>query len=1568
MDVRSRRPVFFHSLLGCRGLAWLPAVIPAGIVHSALAQTVVTGGDPATVITAADLETAGTLSFVQGNGDPGILQVTTSGTFTNSWSMTDAIGLFNLTGTSLTIASAVPHAGNTATGTCTIGVQGGTLTLGQNSFLTGFTGTLQVSGLGTLVVEQVDWLTNTTLVGLNSNAGTSTFTWGGSTAATYAGALDFSTGATPGEVVISTTQDTGTLALTGFVSGSSDLRLQHATGVTATPVITLGLTGGFAGRTIIDTANVRIDTQASIGSLGLTLDGATLTAGTALTIGATQTLVIDAASTIVGASGVTSLTIDGEMQGSGNLTLDAMDVTINGATSTYTGAVSLRGSSALTVSNGAWLASATGISMNADGTATTFTWDSADDVTFAGALDVGTGGIATIATTQDTGSITLSGAVSGTADLGLVHTSVTADPTFILALTGGFTGRTVIETANVRIDTQASIGSQGLTLDGATLTAGTALTLGAGQNLVVSDPSTIVGTGTGGALTAFTVDGEMQGTGELTLDGISMSVNGTTTAYSGNVALAGGSALSVSNGAWLAAVGTISMNDDGAATSFTYTGTSAGSFGGTLEVGAGTATVSTTENFTLNGTLTGTGNLLVTRSAGSTAEVGLGFTASTLSGTTIISNTAARLLTATSIGDAGLTLTGGNLVVDAAVGSLTIGAAQDFTVNGVSSIEGTGGASALTLDGEMAGSGTLTVTDIAMNVNGTTSAFTGGVTLGTGSSLTVANAAWLQGVGALNFDASATVDYTGTTAETYDGAIRLSTDPLAPADATFRTSGAGAGALTLSGFASGTGDLVVSTTAGSTAGITLALTGTFTGSTIVNDADVTINTQNSVGSAGLELNDLTATTLNATVGTALSFGNSQSLTIAGTVNLSGSAANSAINAQGGLRSLSAATLNLDDIALTVGDGTASTFTGDVSLTDGASFILDGAILSGTDVTSIVSGDTVTFGGIGTIGSIGDGGTFSGTLRLGDEGVSATSVLNVTGSASLAAAAILQSHLLESTGTGTGTADKLSLGGSFAAGGATANLIYDPAVFTGTLIPVPGQTVTYTVIDATGGVTGSFGAVNLVTIDPVTGLPTTRPLNPETDFLGGTFSFDYSGNTFTMAVQGFGGPGPLPVPGTTDTNVVVPVQVGSSTINRNANVGIAQNAQINASAIAMNALAADPLAPADDRFVASQLLLQSDAAAYASAVVAVSAPTNPQALPTTFMLGMFEANDVAMKRLMQLRPRSAAAAPEPAAPRQRGTGGPQSTAVASRTATPKWQAFGAELNGPTPDEGIRGWARGFGWTASFGNQGWAQTSYDSTFGNAAVGADAVVGDGGILGGFVGYVPGSVNVTGGLVDESMTINGINFGAYGSWVPNRDNWYLSGAVSGAVASVDRTRSLYIPGAVRTATASSNAWSLSATAETGINLRCGGDSYLSPYVRAAYAFLSQGSYNESGAGSMDLSVGEQQGSGLQPSVGVRYMDGIRSGRSVITPFVGGGFTAFVPLGDWSVTATNVFSGLPQINVYGSGPDTLWGGTVEAGVEWALPEGFTFYASFNAMFLSDAQVYGGQVGFVIPF
>jgi hypothetical protein len=1418
-----------------------------------------------------------------------------------------------------------------------------------------------------MVIQEAAWFSGTTVVNLDSTGGTATLTWDGAAAATYSGALNLSGG---NVVTVATVQDASSLTLNGTVGGAGDLRLLH-TIATASPTIVLDLAGGFTGRTILESVNARIDTQESIGSAGLTLDGATLTAGTTLTIAGSQTLVVANDSTIVAAAGPTGLTIEGEMQGSGNLVLDQMNVTIGGADSSYTGAVSLQGSSTLTVSNAEWMASAGGLLLNADGAATTFTWDSADDATFAGTLDVGTGGIATIATAQDTGSIALSGAVSGTADLRLLHTGATATaaPSVVLGLTGGFTGRTILESVNARIDTQASIGSAGLTLDGATLTVGTPagpdpeITILDTQTLVVVSDSTIAGT-TAGGLTAMTVNGEMQGIGNLTISGMAMTVNGATTTYTGVVSLQGGTALTVSNDAWLGSVTSISMNADDAATSLIYSGAAGGSYAGLLDLGDGTATVSSTEDFSLTGTVSGTGNLLVTREAGSSAVIGLDFDGSLLSGTTIVSATEARLLTASSVGVAGLTLASGDLAIDATLGSLTIGAAQDLTVTGTSSITGSGGASALTVDGDMAGNGTLAVEGLAMTVNGAASAFTGGVALGTGSSLTTGNTAWVEGLGALRFDASATVEYTGAADATFDGLFSLSADPATPTDATFRSVGAGSGGLTLSGFASGSGNLVVENTGGSTSAFTLALTGSFDGTTTVNDADVTINTQGSVGQDGLTLN--TTTVMDATIGAPLAFGSAQLLTIGGTVNMSGGTANAAINAQGGLHSAAAATLNLDDIDLTVGDGTASTFTGDISLTDGASLTLDGADLGAVDLASIAGGAEVTFGGVGTIGSIGDLAAFSGRLNLGDLGASASSVLNVTGNASLAAASILRSHFLSTSG-GTGTADQLAVGGAFTAGSSTASLVFDPTVFDpsgGTWIPTPGDTDTYTVVTAAGGFNGTFGTVNVVTIDPITGLPTTRTLDQsgETRFLGAGFSVDYTGTAFSVSILGIGGPDPLPVPGTTNTNVIVPVDVGGTIVNRNANVGVVQNQQINQSAAAMNVLA--QTATGDTEFVATQLLLQSGPAAYASSVVAVSAPTNPYALPTTLMLGMSEAGDLAMERLMQLRPQMTA--PQ-APPRQRGTGGPRSTAVAQSVASTRRKAFGAELNGPTPDEGMRGWARGFGFTGSFSNQNWAQTSYDSTLGNVAAGVDTVLGDGGILGGFVGYMPGSVNVTGGLADESMTLNGVDFGMYGSWVPNRGDWYLSGAVMGAYTMVDRTRNIYVPGAVRAATSSSNAWSASFMGETGFNLPAGGDSYLSPYVRVAYNYFNQGSYTESGAGSMNLSVGSQSASALQPSVGARYMDGIRSGRSVITPFVGAAFTAFVPVGDWGVTATNPFTALPPISVYGD-VEALYGASVEAGVEVALPDGLTLFASFNGMFLSDTQVLGGRAGIQIPF
>ena len=1368
MVCRSRSPMFIVPLSAARWVPLAALTLAGWLSNRSHAQTAVAGGTT-TTITVADLLAAGNLEFTQGDGTAGTLQLTTGGTFTNPWSINDAIARFDLGGNSFTISSLAP-AGNTATGTCTIQVANGTLTFGDNSFLAGFAGTLTASDGGSLVLQQSDWLAGTTVINLSGVAGTATLTWDSSAAVTYAGALNL---------------------------------------------------------------------------LG--------------------------------------------------------------------------------------------------------------------------GNTSTIATTQDTGVLTLTGAVAGNGNLTLEHTSVTAGPTIVLGLSGGFTGRTILDTANVRVNTQESIGSDGLTLDGATLTAGTDLAIDAAQTLVVGSASTIVGTGAAGSLTTMTVVGEMQGAANLTLDAIDFQVDGAASTFSGDVSLRGGTQLSVSNDAWLAAVGTISMNADGAATTFAYTGAAAGAFAGTLDLGAGNATVSSAQDFALTGTIGGTGNLLVTRSAGSTAEIGLGFTAGSFTGTTIVSSTEARLITANSIGDTGLTLASGDLTIDAGLGSLTIGAAQAFTVTGTSSLTGDGGALPVTVDGTMSGGGTLTLNDIAMTVNGAASTFVGGVRLDAGSDLTVANAAWVGALGALTFDAASTVAYTGATAATYDGSLTLTSD------ATIQTSGAGAAALTLSGAVSGPGDLTLETAAGSTAGFTLGLTGTFGGSTIVNDADVRINTNASIGQGGLQLNDLDLTGLDATIGANLSLGNAQALTVAGTVSMAGASGGLLVSAQGGLQSAAAATLALDDIALTVGDGAASTFTGDITLADGATLTLDGADLSGAAVGSVAVGSAVTLGGVGTVGSIGSVATpFRGILELGDLGASASSVLSVAGDARLAAASKLRSHFLESAG-GTGTADLLSVAGTFAAGSSTANLVFDPAIFTGTWIPAAGQTETYTVVTAAGGLSGTFSRVNVVTIDPVTGLSTTRALNQsgETRFLGGGFSVDYGATSFSVSVLGIGGPAPLPPRGTTDTDVIVPVQVGSATVDRNANVGVVSNSQINRSVEAMNDLLVDPTASADAKFVATQLLL-NDAPAYASAVVASSGLSNPQALPTSLMLGMFDTGDVSMRRLMQLRPPSNRAVSAGAvrgqdrqsAPQASGTTG---TATATPVAVSRRRSFGAELYGPSPDTGIRGWARGFGWTGSFDSQPWAQTSYSSVIGGAMVGADIAVGGGGILGGFVGYMPGSVDVTGGLVDESMTLNGVNFGLYGSWVPNNGNWYLAGSATGAWASIDRTRTLFVPGAVRNADSSSTAWSAAMMGETGWNIWLGGDTYLDPYVRAAFGYFNQGSYNESGAGSLNLAVGDQQAYSLQPSIGARFMHGIRSGGSVITPYVGGAFTAIVPMGDWTVAATNSFTSLPLIEVYGD-PDTQYGGSIEAGVEWAMPSGFTVFAAFNGMFLSEGNVLGGSAGIVIPF
>jgi hypothetical protein len=1531
----------------------------------ALGDTVVTGnGTPVVVI---DVPAIGAnLDFVAGDGSPAVLNLLAGGTYTGEWSITNVSATFTLNGGTLVIAPTVGS--GTATG-ADLGVVDGTLQLGANSFLTGFGtggtgGTLSAIQGGRLVVDDDRWLTSVRSLQLGG-----AWTAGSAATLTYSGAASITSSADVsvegGAASAIALSGAGSLTLTGDISGTGDLVVASGGG---TGTVNLSfISGSFAGKTVIDNASASINTQNSIGTQGLTFNNATVTAGTALTLGAGQVFDLGGTSTLTGGgAGLTAFNVNGGMTGTGDVTLTGINMTVGGTTSAYTGGVSLAGAagseSTVTTTNAAWLGGLGSLTMANN---TSLTYSGTDAATYGGAIV--TGATATdraliFTSGAGNGDLTLSGTVSGTGDLVIGAANGSTAQTTLAFTSGTLAGRTVIEDANVAINTQASIGDAGLSLTGATITLGTDITLGAAQDLAISTASSISGPA-GGANTAFIVNSAMSGAGNLAIDHVSMNVGGATSTYTGALTLAGASTLTTSNQQWLTNVASINLGNE---TSLIYDGIVAGNYSGILNATGASATIATSgataADFRVDGTVTATGDLVVSALDGSTATTTLAFdNASSITGQTIIDSAKAKIDTAFSVGTAGLSLTDGDLTLGTA---LTLGAGQAFAVNGTSSLTGSGGANtAFNVDEAMSGTGALTVSGVDLSVGAATSTFTGGLALEAGSTATTSNAAWISSLTSLTLNADATATqftYTGNATATYAGALISG----GTAEATVATSGAGTGALNFTGTVDGSGDLVFKALSGSTANTTLAFTSsTFTGTTVIDTMSAAVNTQASVGGAGMRILDS-----QVDIGTDLSLDSAQSLTIGGTTTLTGtSAGTTTLAVDGGLNvSGASANLTLSQLSTSIGSGGTSNFAGDVTLTSGSALSLtDGADLSDASVFSdaLNSGGAVTVGGDGTLARIGSvGNAFKGLLNPGDRNNAGSSTLTVTGDVILDATSTASWYLLDSTGK----ADRLDAGGAFTLNGSAAKIIYDANFYSGTFIPASGVTVDYVMATA-GTLNGTFSTVDVVTVDPLTGLATDHAVNAtgSTYFMGGAFEVSYAGNEFSLQIIGQGGSYPLAA-GTTSTNVVVDVQTGNGTVRRNANVGTVNNSQINASAAAITAIASGP-PDTDEQYVATQMLLLTPGA-FASSDVALSNVANPYALPNVTMNQLFQAGNVAMKRLMQLRESST---PTPAAPLLSSKGGltdQESLSAGSAVVTGNsFTSFGAPLNGPTPDDGVRWWSRGYGFTNSVSDDTWAKTSYSSATGGLMFGADMVLGKGFIAGAFIGYMPGTVDITGGLVDETDTINGANVGIYGSWVPDSGQWYVEAAAQGGYAGVDRTRELYIPGVVRTANSDNSLWAASVNSEIGMNIRIGGDMFVQPYAGVAAGYVGQSSYTEQGAGSANLDVSSQSAVMLQPTIGSRIMHTLRIDRDVLTPYIGSAFIATVPIGDWDVTATNAYSATPGYSVYGS-PETRYGASFEAGVEFASYKGVTAYCSFNGMQLDNEQQYGGQIGVIVPF
>ena len=1512
-----------------------------------------------------------------GSGDPAVLDLLTGGPYSGEWSINNVSAVFNLNGGSLLLLPTV--GAGTATGDANLLVTNGTLQLGTNSFLTGFGsggtgGTLGATNGGSLVIDDKQWIESMTLLQLGGSwtsgaAATFTYSYSGAEVVppTDAGFSLLNGGASA--IALS---GAGSLTFTGNVQGTGDLVVISGGG--AGTVNLAFSTGSFDGHTVIDGTSANIDTQNAVGLQGLTLNNGAVTVGTALTLAAGQAFDVNGTSSLTGsAPGLTAFTLDGAMSGTGSLALSGINLNVNGTTSSYTGALTLAGAvgseSTITTTNAAWLGGVSSLTMAND---TSLTYAGTDAANYGGAII--TGATATdraliFTSGAGNGNLTLSGTVSGTGDLVIGSAGGSTATTTLAFSLGTLEGHTVIENANVAINTQASIGAAGLSLSGANVTLGTALTLRAAdlgppatpdQVFDLTGTSTLTGGGAG--LTAFTVNGGMTGGGALTLSGISMNVGGATANYNGTLTLDGSSTLTTSNQQWLTNVASINLGNE---TSLIYDGIVAGNYSGPLNATGASATIATSgataADFRVDGTVTTTGDLVVSALDGSTATTTLAFSAGSISGQTVIDSAKAKIDTTFSVGSTGLALIDGDLTLGTA---LTLGSGQAFAVNGTSSLTGSGSANtAFTVNEAMSGTGALTVSGVDLSVGAATSTFTGGIALQAGSTATTSNAAWISSLTSLTLNADATATqftYTGNATATYDGALVSG----GSAAATVATSGAGTGALSFTGTVDGSGDLVFKALSGSTATTTLAFSAsTFTGTTVIDTMSAAVNTQASVGGAGMRILGS-----QVDIGADLSLGSAQSLTIGGTTTLTGtSAGTTTLAVDGGLNvSGASANLTLSQLSASFGSGGTSNFVGDVTLTSGSALSLtDGADLSDASVFSdaLNSGGAVTVGGDGTLARIGSvGNAFKGLLNPGDRNNAGSSTLTVTGDVILDATSMASWYLLDSSGK----ADRLDAGGAFTLNGSAAKIIYDADFYSGTLIPASGVTVDYVMATA-GTLNGTFSTVDVVTIDPLTGLATDHAVNANgsTYFMGGAFEVSYAGNQFSLQIIGQGGSYPLAA-GSTSTDIVVDVQTGNGTVRRNANVGTVNNSQINASAAAITAIATGPVG-SDEQYVATELLLLTPGA-FASAEVALSNVANPYALPNVTMNQLFQAGNVAMKRLMQLRESNT---PTPVAPLLSSKGGvtdQESLNAGSAVVTGNsFTSFGAPLNGPTPDDGARWWSRGYGFTNSVSDDTWAKTSYSSATGGLMFGADMVLGKGFIAGAFIGYMPGTVDITGGLVDETDTINGANVGIYGSWVPDAGQWYVEAAAQGGYAGVDRTRDLYIPGVVRTATSDNSLWAASVNSEIGLNIRIGGDMFVQPYAAVAAGYVGQSSYTEQGAGSANLDVSSQSAVMLQPTIGSRVMHTLRINRDVLTPYIGSAFIANVPIGDWDVTATNAYSATPGYSVYGS-PETRYGVSFEAGVEFASYKGITAYCSFNGMQFENEQQYGGQIGVIVPF
>jgi fibronectin-binding autotransporter adhesin len=1027
---------------------------------------------------------------------------------------------------------------------------GGTIDL--DGFSSSFNGGI-VSGSGALTVESSAGSGVLTLQGTNSYGGGTTIGTGATVAISQAGALGtggltFNGGTLQTQLGLSsyntamTLTGAGTIDLynndskfTGAISGAGLLTITDSSPSGGGILILQGTnssTGGtnITGGTGSGGVTVQTNVANAFGSGGVDMTGGSSTANLNLE-GYSQTIA----------------SLGGDVNSNLNLTGAALTISGTasaGANTTFAGVISDSASGGtLTLSESGGALSLTGVNTYSGGTTL-----NAGILGITNNASLGTGGLTmnggtlqtqapltgfnTAITLDGAGTIDLdgqtssfnSGIISGSGALTFTNNGA-AGAVLTLQGTNSYSGGTTIANgAIIGILQAGALGTGGLTFNGGTLQTQAPFT---GYNTAI----TLTGI-TGGTVdldgNASTFSSAISGAGGLTITDSSANGGGVLTLTGANNTYSGGTNITAGSGLAGVAVQADATNTLGTG-GVILTGASAPStallnlggnaetiaslsgnafsvldlFGAALTVSGGAPASTTFLGLIQDSSVGGTGTLTMSETGGTLVLSGV----NTYTGGTTLNAGRLGVTNDSSLGAGALTMNGGTLQTQAALTSLA-NAVVLQSAGGTVDLDGFSSA----FTGGISGSGALAVINSNIGTNGNnvltlsgSNSYSGGTTIGAGATVGLTNNASL-GTGAVTVDGgalqtqaglsnfgnaialtgAATVDLDGN-ASTFSGAIsQTGTGALTITD----SSAGGGGALTLSGSNSGGGGLDI--TAGAGAG----------GATVLAGAAGVLGTGAVIMTAG---------------------------TSQATLNLEGFAETIA-SLSGDAKSA----LNLNGAELTVNGGVSTTFAGTIKDTAGTP---GGLTVSGSGSTLVLSGDNTYAGGTnvasgGTLGVTNNNSLGTGVLTINGGALQTQGALsNMANAVALTGAATLDSAGNSATLSGpltgagaltvvdSGSGGILTLSGSnvYSGGttidaGATLGVAGIGSLGTGALSVANGGTFNLNGLNQT--VAGAAGVVNNGTINTGLGVLTTPSYSG-----GGTLSVALQSSGPSLNVSG-----------------------------------------------------------------------------------------------------------------------------------------------------------------------------------------------------------------------------------------------------------------------------------------------------------------------------------------------------------------------------------------------------------------------------------------------------------------